>query len=337
MTADTPPSSPPPDRWATLRRVAAAAAVAGLLGWVIWRAWFDARRIDWTSLDLDPGLVALSVMLYGLGFVWHGLVWVWMMRALGYQLGWLPGLRASALSQLGNYIPGKVFIVLFRMRVARRYGVPGLPVAGTTALETLLRNILAALLAAVGLYHIGAGISYVPALVVIAAVSVVLAHPRVFHALADWALRKLGRPPLPGKLTGPQVALLLVCYTVYWAVQTYALWLLVAGTLGAEIGDFPALATAMLAAQIGSTLAVFAPVGLGAADATLAEVLKLTGGVRAPYMVAVIARVWRTVSEMVQIGVVWLIPVRATEGSNAPDSPDGGAAQQTVRDDGPTR
>ncbi|MEA3403707.1 MAG: lysylphosphatidylglycerol synthase transmembrane domain-containing protein [Armatimonadota bacterium] len=334
MTAQSRRRQPAPEPRTTLKRVAATLAVAALLGWVIWRAWYDARRIDWGSLDIDPGLVALSVVLYGLGFVWHGLVWVVMMRALGYRLGWLPGLRASVLSQLGNYIPGKVFIVLFRAQVATRYGVPALPVAGTTALETLLRNILAALLAALGLYHIGVGASYVPALLVIAAVSVVFAHPRVFHALADWALRTLGRPPLPARLTGPQVALLLVCYLVYWAAQTYAFWLLVRGTLGAEIGDFPALATAMLASQIGSTLAVFAPVGLGAADATLAEVLKLTGGVRAPYVVALVARVWRTVSEMVEIGAVWLIPLPPPESGDAP-SAEAGGAQQTPEDGEP--
>ncbi len=199
-----------------LKRVAATVAVVAMLAWVLWGAWGDARQIDWSGLRLRPGLLVFSCVLLGLGFVWHGLVWVLMMRMLGYTLAVRPGLRASALSQLGNYIPGKVFIVLFRVQVAARYGVPGVPIAGSIALETLLRNLMATMLGALGLYRLGEGESWLWGLGALIVLSLVFAHPRVFNAIARWVLRKLGRPPLPRELTGPQVLALLGCYLVYW-------------------------------------------------------------------------------------------------------------------------
>lgn len=289
-----------------LKRVAAALAVVALLAWVLRGAWQDAQQIDWQALHLRPGLIALACLTLALAFVWHGLVWVGMMRALGYPLPTGPGLRAAALSQLGNYLPGKVFIVVFRVQVAARYGVPAVPVAGSVGLETLLRNLMATIIAALGLAQLGAGRNYLVALTGLIVISVVFAQPRVFHAIGDFVLRKLGRPPMPGRLTGPQVFALLACYLVYWALYTAGFYLLLEGTFGAEPSVIPWLATALGVSQIGSTLMVFAPVGLGAVEATIAGVLALTGAVSAPYMVALVARVWRTISELGEIGVVTL-------------------------------
>ena len=292
-----------------LKRAAATVAVVAMLAWVLWGAWGDARGIDWSALRLQPALLVLSCALLGLGLIWHGLVWVWMMHMLGYPLALRPGLRASALSQLGNYVPGKVFIVLFRVQVAARYGVPGVPVAGSIGLETLLRNLMATMLGALGLYRLGAGASSLWALGAIIALSLVFAHPRVFNAAAAWVLRKLRRPPLPRELTGPQVLGLLGCYLIYWVLYLAGLFLAIEGTLGLSAPELVPLATAAFVAQIGSTLAVFAPVGLGASEASMAGVLALSGAVAAPYMVALIARVWRTMGEMAQIGLVLLIPM----------------------------
>ncbi len=298
---------------AVLKRIAAIVVVVGLLAWVVWGAWGDARRIEWHELELHGGLIALSGALLGLAFVWHAVVWVLMMRLLGYRLAWLPGVRAAVASQLGNYIPGKIFIVVFRVQVAARYGVPKVPVVGTIALEALLRNLMATMLAGLGLYYIGVGTSYMLALAILAVVSVFFASPRVFHGIADWVLRKTGRPPLPRRLTAPQVLALLGCYLVYWAMYVGAFYLMLAGTFGTEPSALPWLATAVFVSQLGSTLAVFAPVGVGVAEAGIAGVLALTDAVSAPYMVAVVTRVWRTIFEMAQIGLVWLIPLPPPE------------------------
>lgn len=295
--------------WKIVKRLMATLAICAMLAWVIWRAWHDAVQIDWTELEISYGLLILSMVLYGLGFVWAGYVWVLMMRMLGYDLAARPGLRACAASQFGNYIPGKVFIIVFRVQVARPYGIPAVPIAGSIALETLLRNMMATLLAAVGLYGLGAGVSYIWAGAITIAASLIFAHPSVFHAIADWVLRKLKRPPLPGRLNGLQVAILLGHYFTYWAMQCFAFFLMVQATFGVGWEALIPLSIALLASQLTSTLMVVAPVGVGAAEATIGALLQLTGGVTYPFVVALLMRVWRTASELAQIGIVWLIPL----------------------------
>lgn len=291
-----------------LKRIAAMLAVLALLAWVGWRAWHDVGRIQWAELEVSPRLIALSVLCVVVAFFWQGLLWVVMIRGLGYTIGAAVGMRAAVVSLLGNYVPGKVVILIFRAEIAGRYGVPKVPVAGSVVLETLLRNLVAALLAGLGLYHMGVGQSYMAALAMMLLVSAVVAHPAVFNRLGNFVLRTLGRPELPRELGAGRIAALLAGYLVFWALYTSGFYLLTRGTLGAPLWDFPGLAISLMISQIGSTLTVFAPVGLGVSDATLAGVLALTGAVPGPGVLALVARVWRTLAEMSAIGLAWVLP-----------------------------
>ena len=56
-------------------------------------------------------------------------------------------------------------------------------------------------------------------------------------------------------------------------------------------------------------MAVFTPVGLGVADATLAGVLAITGAISGAGVLAVVMRVWRTLTEVGIAGVGWVLPI----------------------------
>lgn len=292
-----------------LKRVAIALLVAGLLGWVLQRAWDEAGKIDWASLDMRPGLIALSVGVVLVAWALHGALWALMMRALGYPLALPVGIRANLVGNLGNYIPGKIFIVILRAKMVKCEGVPGMVVASSVVLETLLRNMVAALLAVIGLWHLGVGRDYVEALGALTVVCMVAVHPAIFNRLTDFALRKLNRPPLPRHLRLKPMIGLLCGYAVYWAIYVVAFWLLASGTLGADLSRLSALAVSLFTSLIASMLAIFAPVGLGVADATMASMLGLTAAVAAPAVLAVIARVWRTLTEVGAAGIGWVLPV----------------------------
>lgn len=294
---------------AILKRVAAALVVIALMAWVLHRAWMDARTIAWDALDVRPELIALSVPTVLIAWFWQGALWAFMLRALGFPVGTISAIRASLVGNLGNYIPGKVFIVLLRGKLVAEDGVPMVIVASSVVLETLLRNMVAAILAGFGLWHLGVGRSYLGGLALLLTVSVIVVHPAVFNRLTDFALRKLNRPPLPRRLKLRHLVTLLAGFAVYWCIYALAFFLLTRGTLGAEWSDFSALAVALLISLIASMMAVFTPVGLGVADATLAGVLSITGAISGAGVLAVIMRVWRTLTEVGIAGVGWVLPI----------------------------
>jgi len=293
-----------------LKRVLATAAVLLLLAWVVWRAWGDVSAVHWRGLALRPELLGLAVVLPLLAFAVQAVTWVVMMRGLGYGLGWWAGLRAHLLSLLGNYVPGKVLIVVIRAGAVQRHGLPGLPVAGSVVLETLLRTVVGALLAAAGLYWMGLGQGYAAGLLALLLLFGALGHPRVFHALGDWLLVRLGRDPIPRRLAARDIALMMLGYLGFWLLYGAGFCLLAWGVLGAQARGTAALGVSFVVSQISSNLAVFAPVGLGVSDATLAEVLRVTGAVMAGGLLALVARAWRTVCELLGAGLGYLLPDR---------------------------
>jgi glycosyltransferase 2 family protein len=292
-----------------LKRVAAVIVVAALLAWVLHRAWMDARTIDWETLQMRPALICLSVPIVVLAWFWQAALWGWMLGALGYPIHVWTAIRASIVGNLGNYIPGKIFVVILRGKLVAQDGVPIVIVASTVVLETTLRNMMAAILSVVGLWYLGVGRSYVGALVVLLMASIVVVHPAIFNRLIDFVLRKLNRPPLPRRLKSVHLAGLLIGYGVYWSIYAVAFFLLTRGTLGVGLADVPALSVALFVSLIASVLAVFTPVGLGVADATLTGALALTGAVSGAGVLAVIMRVWRTVTEVGVAGLLWVLPV----------------------------
>ncbi|MFW5867474.1 MAG: lysylphosphatidylglycerol synthase transmembrane domain-containing protein [Armatimonadota bacterium] len=309
MTSPTADVSRPSSRpRAILKRLAAAIVVAALLAWVLHRAWTDAQTIDPETLQMRPGLICLSVPVAVLAWTWQAILWKCMLDALGHPVHTWTAIRASIVGNMGNYIPGKVFIVILRGKLLAQDGVPMVIVASTVVLESLLRNMAAAVLSVIGLWQLGVGRSYVGPLVVLLLASVVVVHPAIFNRLIDFVLRKLKRPPLPHRLNAAQLAGLLAGYAVYWGILAVAFFLLTKGTLGAEWTAFPALSVALLISLIASVMAVFTPVGLGVADATMAGVLAVTGVVAGAGVLAVIMRVWRTLTEVGVAGVLWLLP-----------------------------
>ena len=291
-----------------LKRVAVTLFVAALLAWVLRQAWLEAGAINWRELQMRPGLIALSILLTLIAWVLHGALWAVMIRGLGYDLSLVGGIRGNLIGNLGNYIPGKIFIIVLRAKIVACEGVPWMIVASSVVLETLLRNIVAALLAALGVWYLGVGGSYAGALALAVILSAIVVHPAVFNPLTDFVLRKMKRPPLPRHLRLGQVLALLGGYAVYWAIYAVAFWLLAAGTLNTDFTQLPGLAVSLFLSMIASMLAVFAPVGLGVADATMAGVLAQTSVMAAPAVLAVIARVWRTLMEVATAGICWLLP-----------------------------
>ena len=112
------------------------------------------------------------------------------------------------------------------------------------------------------------------------------------------------------RLALADLAGLMLGYLVFWGLYAAGFCCLAWGVMGPQVTDAPGLAMSFIVAQISSNLAVFAPVGLGVSDAALAEVLRLAGVVTAAGMLALVARVWRTICEMLTIGLAWLAGAR---------------------------
>ena len=96
--------------WPYLKLVLAAVIVVA----VGRRFYLDLRdHPEVWEAPLRPGWLILSAVLYQVGIGFSGLFWYRLLRSLGQRPSLLAALRAYYISQLGKYVPGKAYAVVF--------------------------------------------------------------------------------------------------------------------------------------------------------------------------------------------------------------------------------
>ncbi len=269
----------------------------------------EVRVLDPARWRPDMPLLALASLLLFAGYLLSACYWGRMTVEMGggdFHLR-----RACQIyftANLGRYVPGKVLQIAGLAFLAGRAGVSSsiaLAAAVVGQGLTLMGAALVGLLAFRTLDGMDAEawgpfgfVVALGALVILVVVSV----PSLFRGsieLVSRALQTSAVPPLRVRPTfGARWTLL---YTANWVVQAAAFWVL-AGSLGVE-GTFLEMGPAFAAAYLLGYLAVFAPAGIGVREGFLVAFLEPVTGAAAALGLAVIARLWMTVVELVP--AVW--------------------------------
>lgn len=288
--------------------LASALLFAGLLLADQWEQFRRMRaEVGGFGWELGPGWLAAAVALATLDLFWMGAAWVRLYRAGGERLGTWRGVRVWLATNLGRYIPGKVWQLsglAVHLRQTGGSGAMALSSALTFQVVTLLTGT------AVGAAVLGGSLRLLPGgslstVLLLVLLLLVLLHPAVVGRATRLAGRLLGEERDPEAVPGGGHLLRAAAdLLVAWALYGAAFWCFVRGLTGRAAPD-PVLLTGVFAASyVAGYLVLVAPGGLvvreGAMTALLAALTALSAPVAAA--LAVLARVWVTVSEIVGFG-----------------------------------
>jgi uncharacterized membrane protein YbhN (UPF0104 family) len=295
-------------RVATIVFLIAAAVAVVLLGAGQWSAWSELRAqaadYDW---ELGPGWLALAGLL-GVGVLaGTARVWAWLFQRAGGSTGPREAMAAWLGSNLGRYLPGKIWQLTGLAAYLRARGDSGATgVAVSLALQavTLLTGL------AIGVAFAGSELVTAVGpwrLLLLVVFLLLCAQPAAIRALTRLGGRVLREPgsgdiPLPQRDLGV-VVLLLVSV---WAVTGLGFWALLHGLVGPG-GPSMLVATGVYAASyVIGYLVLIAPGGLvvreGMMTGLLVSLASMPVGVAAA--VAVAARLWMTLAEVIAFGLV---------------------------------
>ncbi len=269
---------------------------------------FDYLRVP--QIASYPVLLA-TVPLQLAGFVFLVASWNVLLARSACPVRFAEGLAALGLSVLGNYVPGKVWLIMGRAGyVAGRHGYP-LAKVSVLSLHAQLITLWAGLaLGSIAAFAVGGMRVWGPLILLLWLALTLTTFSRGTHALVARLVGRIVRrhvsiPLLSLKSTG---------HAVIWALATWICWssafylfLIALGVAGVTLADglaFP------LAATLG-VVAVFAPGGLGAREGVLVAYLVLAGhSVADATTVAVAARLWFLAGELLLFAVGWCVHLR---------------------------
>ena len=295
--------------------------------WPVWAAqallgiavvWFLWRRVaqdlgDFRSVELQlqfrPAQIALAAIVV---WVTYGLLiaaWRAVLGGWKQQLSFRSSVRIWCVSNLGRYLPGKVWSIAGLAVLASREGVQGWSAAGSAL---VMQAVSIGTGAAVGFAFLPQVDSQLPLVAgfAIATVSVVaLMTKPVVRGISRLAGKNVELEALP-----PRTILLAAAVTLAsWLMYGMAFWLLARGITPDFVPPLTLAVGTFAAAYIVGLLAVFAPGGLIVREGVLMALLAPSVGTGPALVLSIGSRLLLTATEVVAALVGLMMRTRTGE------------------------
>jgi uncharacterized membrane protein YbhN (UPF0104 family) len=290
-----------------LARRAVQVAVLGVILYFLFQNlrqnWQEVAGYEW-RFDiprLGLSLLALCAVLGAMIPIWRVIL-----RRMGRDLPMGKAWRIWFISNLGKYVPGKVWQVTGMVYLCEKEGIPG----RITAVSVVLAQALSTLSAAglFGLYAVLEGGRRIDPAWAYSAGGLLIAggaavHPRVLERALNFALRSLKRDPIRVPFTFGQLLRITGLYALSWCGYGLALYVFISSLAPISPGLIWALIPIHAMAYTAGLLAPLMPGGLVVREGFLIAFL----GYHLPAAVATssawLSRLWFTAAEILCLAV----------------------------------
>ncbi|MBX3175670.1 MAG: flippase-like domain-containing protein [Gemmatimonadaceae bacterium] len=287
-------------------RVAQALFVLAVLGFaarLVARHWAELRALS-ASLTPAWGAIAWSCGIVLVSYAVLIATWQAMLRAWGSPIGALDGARIWFVSNLGRYLPGKVWQIAAMGVMAQRVGVAPEAAVGSSlviAVVNILAGFSVAALTGAETYRLlgiaGPALWGPIVLLVVGTLSLPWTLAPALRLLGRLTKRQIVEPRLPVSA----IAVAFLGCALAWALYGVAFQELSIGLIpGAGAGEAGPYVAVFTLSYLAGFLALFAPGGIGVREVSLGALLVGTGlSTAAEATVLVLAsRLWLTLLEI---------------------------------------
>jgi len=245
--------------------------LAALAAFFVWRnggSWLE--EVDRYNWHLNMGELSISAVLLTASLALTPSGWVLICRSMGSNIPVGEMFAAWYASQLGRYIPGKIWLFAGRAGFLKARGMKAGRAAATTAYELFFTvasiGLIVMVLAVInpGVFQHTAGRT-----AAIAAASAILLLP-LLHPVQSFICRKKGidTGELPSIKTAAAATLI---YALLWMVRGLSLFLLLKGAGLTDLQFSHSLAAAPLS-WLAGYIVFFVPGGVGVREAAAAAI-----------------------------------------------------------------
>jgi uncharacterized membrane protein YbhN (UPF0104 family) len=270
-------------------------------------------------LSFDPYLFILSFLAVNLHLIAAAWSWQVVCSAAGHPISLRQAYVVHYLSQIGKYVPGKVWAAIGKVGLSRRIGMPGIYAGHALVLESIFiaAGCLLVTLPVVPAASTALGLGTWSGIGAVAAgifLLLSLAHPRTFAFLMRLAARVTGKKIDTVRTGFGTVLRLIPVYLVVFLSLGFS-FVLLAWSFGLDLPLFPGMFIFPAAMGIGYVV-VFSPGGLGIREVSLVWLIELVFPAAEPglpELLSIASRLWITFAE----GLSFLLSVFLWQGSGS--------------------
>jgi uncharacterized membrane protein YbhN (UPF0104 family) len=238
---------------------------AAILGWLVYSQREVLLSYDWR---LDPWPLALSFLIFSVDLALVGLIWGWIMNALGGRQPLGRHLRIFSVAYLSRRLPGTIWYVASRAQLYKAEGVSRRLTSLASGVEfaiSILSSVLVSFFFAVPIlteYRLSLWM-----LGVVLLLGIVVVHPRFI----GWLLGKLGVQAQA--FSYRHVVSWLAAYCAAWVLSGAVLYLIGLSFVDLAGRDLWYIVGSLALVNLVSALLLFAPSNLGVTEVGLSLLL----------------------------------------------------------------
>jgi len=277
--------------------------------------WDDIKTYDWQINSF--GLLMLSIACALFALFLFASTWGMVVKGFGHRISLPAAFKISYLSNLGRYVPGKIWQLFGIIYVARQYGLSPEKATASFLISQLFTTVSAFLILAIStqiepaiiidqIAFMGKGSAHLFTFVMVLLSLMVIIWPNKILSVTNYILRRFSRPELAFSIDKKVAPAIFLGYCVAWIFYGAALWMFIKSIVSeTDIGIVPSVGIFAGSYQIGY-LALFAPGGIGPRELVMGQMLlPFLPGV-AP-MIAILSRIWTTIIEILATVISFLI------------------------------
>lgn len=284
-------------------------AIFFFLGKMVWDHW---NQVKDTPFTLRPFPFILSTLIFAFSYFIQ--IWAWYLITLKLEIALSPSetLKTWFYSQLGKYLPGKIWLFLSRFHFYESKGKSKKAISIALYLETVTIIMGAGLIFLAALiFHREIRLFYSwrhPGwLVLLFLLGFIFLHPRVLQKILNWALIHFKREPVSLSISYSDVLWILFVCIISWGIGGVGFYLFVDSVYPAAPQYILFLTGALAISSTLGLIAIFAPSGLGVREGALVYLLLLMMPPPVAVIISILTRIWMTLIEIGLIGMVYLI------------------------------
>jgi len=272
------------------------------LGKSLYRNW---GQVDFMQLHFNIPILIASFFFLWTHFLLSVLGWKLILDKLDVSLPFLKGIKIMFYSQLGKYLPGKIWTFTGRMYFCQKVGIPNSKTFISMVLElalTVLSGILIFLISLLLGSRFKMDINPF-LLVTVAVVILMIIHPKILVRLINFFLRWLKKEQIKIDLNFSQIFVLTAYYCIIWFCFGIAFYFLINSVTFIIPSKIPILTGSFAISSTIGVMALFAPAGLGVREGILAVLLNNFFPISLAILLSLLSRIWVSIGELVMVGI----------------------------------
>jgi len=272
------------------------------LGKNLYQNWW---QIDFKQLHFNVPLLIVSILFLFIYFLLFVFGWKLILKRLGVSLSFLKALKIIFYSQLGKYLPGKIWVFVGRIYFCQQLGIPTSKTFLSIVLELAVAIISGTLIFLVALSIFpGTQIHINPFfLMIVVVILFIIIHPKVLTRIINIFLHLVKKGSIKIDLNFSQICGIIMYYCIVWLSFGIAFYFLINSTTFIALSKIPLLAGSFsISATIGA-MALFVPGGLGVREGVLALLLNNFFPISLAILLSILSRIWISFGEFILIGI----------------------------------